>query len=354
MATTQTRPKSQDPERRVANLAIINYEELLLQKPEEIEKLYLACAKWGFFYLDLSGDNTKDYLNNVDSLFAASKEYFAKSLEEKLGDKREELSIYNICRYKPMGSLGLDAGNATQKKNGSENLRVPVDLIHNPTLNPNLYFPTGMKKHEQQFASFIKSSHSVPNLIAKNLFDYLQLEGNNRFENFHKPNEQSTSSAVLQHYPLTDLPPQTSAGHFTHTDTGSITVLFNTEWRLQVFSPETEDWEYVPQRKDCAIINVGDTLKFISNFKLKSSLHRVIPWHGPNVSNSRYATIFFLRASNDVKFRDSEGVEWTGSGWLERKFENYRIPHEEQKKTAISTGKKGFVGLWDQQKQAVF
>jgi hypothetical protein len=138
----------------------------------------------------------------------------------------------------------------------------------------------------------------------------------------------------------------TSAGHFTHTDTGSITILFNTHWGLQVFSPETEDWEFVASRPNCAIVNVGDSLKFISEFKLKSSLHRVVPWNGRWISGSRYATIFFLRASDETPFVDTEGVLWTAAKWLKRKFENYRAPHE-QKKNAISTGRKGFVGLWD-------
>lgn len=226
-------------------------------------------------------------------------------------------------------------------------MQVPVDLIYNPTANPGLYFPQGMKEHEPQFTSFIKQSHGMANLILANLSDQLNLSADQRFETLHQSNHPSTSTTVLQHYPLTNLPPDTSAGHFTHTDTGSITILFNTDRGLQVFSPETEDWEYVPPRPYCAIVNVGDSLKFISNFKLKSSLHRVVPWNGRWVSGSRYATIFFLRSSNETTFVDTEGVLWTAAKWLKRKFENYCTPHEEQEKNAISTGKKGFAGLWD-------
>lgn len=173
------------------------------------------------------------------------------------------------------------------------------------------------------------------------------MKGEGRLEAHHKSDTLSTSAAVLQHYPLKDLPTNTSVGHFTHTDTGSITVLFNSDWGLQVYSPRSNCWEYVAPRNGCAIVNVGDSLKFLSDFKLKSSLHRVVPWHGRWTAGSRYASIFFLRPNNDTEFTDSEGTQWTAEKWLERKFQNYRIPHREQEKNAISTGRKGFSGLWE-------
>ncbi|OIW26948.1 2OG-Fe(II) oxygenase family oxidoreductase [Coniochaeta ligniaria NRRL 30616] len=335
-----------DEQHGVTNLAVINFENLLLKDAAEVETLYSACEKWGFFYLDLSGDAAKEYLQNVANLFSAAKEYFAKPLDEKLRDTRKELDIYNICGYKPLGPLGLDEGNMNRKRNGSENLReCPPDPSRLSSFR--LSFPKGMQEHQEQISGFINKSRFMAMLILESLSDYLKLEGDERFEAFHKSGELSTSSAVMQHYPLTDLPSDTSAGHFTHTDTGSITVLFNTDWGLQVFSPETEQWEYVPPRDQCAVINVGDSLKFISKFRLKSSLHRVIPSSDRWSSGSRYASIYFLRSSNDTRFTDTEGVEWTAHKWLTRKFQNYRFPHVEQEKNAISTGRKGFAGLWD-------
>lgn len=68
------------------------------------------------------------------------------------------------------------------------------------------------------------------------------------------------------------------------------------------------------------------------------------------VSGPRYATIFFLRPDNEAEFVDLEGEHWTAKGWLNRKFGNYRNSHQEQEKTTISTGKTGFLGLWDEKK----
>lgn len=179
----------------------------------------------------------------------------------------------------------------------------------------------------------------------------MALEGPARFENWHTLGASSTSTAVLQYYPLFDVAPNVSIGHFTHTDTGSITVLFNTDWGLQVHSPDSETWEYVPPRANCAIVNIGDALKFMSGYKLKSSLHRVVPWHGKWVSGPRYATIFFLRPDDETEFVDVEGHHWNAKNWLNSKFGNYRNNHREQEKTAMSTGRSGFLGLWDEKEK---
>jgi isopenicillin N synthase-like dioxygenase len=197
---------------------------------------------------------------------------------------------------------------------------------------------------------FIGESHSVGITILENLSNALELEGAERYEYQHRAELPSTSTAVLQHYTYeVDLPQDTSAGHFAHTDTGSITILFNTEWGLQVCSPDGDRWEYVPpSRNDLAIVNIGDALKFISSFKLKSCLHRVVPCHGKWEARSRYATIFFLRPNNEVEFTDTEGNMWNAGDWLNRKFLNYRSSHGDQEKNAIATGRKGFVGLWEE------
>ena len=122
-------------------------------------------------------------------------------------------------------------------------------------------------------------------------------------------------------------------------------MLFNSDWSLQAYSSKGETWGNVAPRENYAIINVGDGLKFMSGFKLKSSLHRVVPWHRRAASGPRYAAIFFLRPNNDAKLVDGEGVEGIAAEWLARKFQNYRIPHSEQKMNAISAGRKGFTGL---------
>ena len=222
---------------------------------------------------------------------------------------------------------------------------MPVDTLFNPAADTRLRCPDGVEDHWKLLCSFIRESHDLTSKVLENLSNSLSLANGDRFEENHLSNVPSTSIAALQYYPLTDLPADTSVGHFAHTDAGSLTVLFNSDWGLQAYSSKDEMWEYVAPREDCAIVNVGDALKFMSGFRLKSSLHRVVPWDRRNASAPRYATIFFLRPNNDAKLVDGEGFESTAGEWLKRKFQNYRMPHDEQKLNAISTGKKGFTGL---------
>lgn len=225
--------------------------------------------------------------------------------------------------------------------------QIPIDLHFNPDGNPKLQKPSGIEAEWPRFATFIDRSHSITATILESLSDSFGLTGESRFEAYHVPTRLSTSTAVLQCYPLDALPANTSVGHFTHTDTGSLTVLFNTNWGLQVYSEEGKSWSYVAPRPRHAIINVGDALRFLSGRKLKSSLHRVVPSHSRWTHGSRYATIFFLRPDNEAELIDGEGARWTAERWLNRKFSGYRTSHAEQIESAVSTGKKGFIGLWE-------
>ena len=225
---------------------------------------------------------------------------------------------------------------------------MPVDTLFNPAADARLRCPDGVKDHWELLRDFIRQSHSLTTTILASLSTSLNLPNEHRFETHHQSSVPSTSIAALQHYPSTDLPSDTSVGHFAHTDAGSLTVLFNSDWGLQAYSPASSTWQHVAPRANSAIINVGDALKFLSGFRLTSSLHRVVPWYrrlDKSSAGPRYATIFFLRPNNEAKLVDGDGVESSAGEWLERKFRNYRMPHEEQGLNAISTGRKGFTGL---------
>ena len=224
---------------------------------------------------------------------------------------------------------------------------MPADTLFNPAADARLRCPDGVKDHWPLLRTFIRESQVLTSTILASLSTTLNLPASHRFETDHQSSVPSTSIAALQYYPSTEvLPPDTSAGHFAHTDAGSLTVLFNSDWGLQAYSPQSTTWQSVAPRPNSAIINVGDALRFLSGFRLKSSLHRVVPWHREAApAGPRYATIFFLRPNNEARLVDGDGVESSAGEWLERKFRNYRMPHEEQGLNAVSTGRKGFTGL---------
>lgn len=226
--------------------------------------------------------------------------------------------------------------------------QIPSDLCHGVTDNPNLSIPTGAQRAWPTLRTFTTSSHTIATNLLSSLSDALSLHGPSRFEHSHRSDRSSTTTSVLQRYPhRDDLDDDISVGHFTHTDTGSVTILFNTEWGLQVHSPDSETWQWIPPHPNYAIVNMGDSIKFMSQQKLKSALHRVVPAADKWTAGPRYATIFFLRANNDAEFDDMEGKRWQANEWLMRKFGGYRHTHSVQATNPVSTGKIGFVGLWE-------
>ena len=61
-----------------------------------------------------------------------------------------------------------------------------------------------------------------------------------------------------------------------HTDSRSVTLLFQKSPGLEVRSP-TGEWVRVPAWDDHILINIGDALQFWSGNELKSTMHRFHP-----------------------------------------------------------------------------
>jgi hypothetical protein len=135
-----------------------------------------------------------------------------------------------------------------------------------------------------------------------------------------------------------------------------MTILFCLERGLQVLDPKTEQWCYVDPRPGCAVINVGDSLRFLSGGTLRSSLHRVVPYPGVDIRN-RLSSAYFMRPELDAEFVDDNGQRWTSLDWHMRKYRVYRSSAHEQKRdktsSTILTGRPGFMGFWEEEKSAV-
>ena len=185
------------------------------------------------------------------------------------------------------------------------------------------------------FDSFVSTSHHIAKSLVSLLSSALGLEGSQNLTRYHNDDARSKTTLYFLHYP--ENLHATETGQNMHTDIGSITLLFAPQWGLQVICPDTKTWKYVAPRPGHAIINVADTLRFLSGRKLRSALHRVMPLGGRQVGD-RYATSYFLRADDDTVFLDSEGEVGTAEQWLKRKYETYKLPHEIQKAQTILTG----------------
>jgi hypothetical protein len=194
--------------------------------------------------------------------------------------------------------------------------------------------------------------HTIGMLLLKSL-DKTTSSGNRSKPSLisqHRLNKTSTSCLAVLRYPsLSSSTVHTGQG--AHTDVGSVTILFCRERGLQVLDPKTKQWCYVEPRPGCAVINVGDSLRFLSGGTLRSSLHRVVPYPGVDIRD-RFSCAYFMRPELDAEFVDDSGRRWASLDWHMSKYRVYRSSAHEQKRdeasSTILTGRPGFLGFWEE------
>jgi isopenicillin N synthase-like dioxygenase len=196
--------------------------------------------------------------------------------------------------------------------------------------------PSTVKKNVDLFDSFISGSHSVVLKLLESLSTGMDLTGDLRFEEKHRPDVPARTTMVLFRYPR-QVHEGAGIGHNMHTDIGSLTLLFCGDYGLQVLHPETNQWGFVAPKPGHAVINVGDSLRFLSGHQFASCVHRVLPIT-ERQEHHRYSIAYFLRPEDNAIYVDSKGRHLSARTWHDEKYDVFREPHEKQEKDAILTG----------------
>lgn len=230
--------------------------------------------------------------------------------------------------YKPPGVFG---GVKPNSRDNYETLKVARDEMdaNSPLL------PSAVKEQPRLFDDFISKAHLVTMTILQALSNALQVDPSNRFEQHHRDEVDSNTTLVLLRYPKEIS--SSSIGHNQHTDIGSLTLLFSKQRGLQILSPKTQEWEWVAPRPGHAIINVGDSLRFLADKKLASCMHRVVPTEETR-SQHRYSIAYFLRPENDLEYKNPEGKSISAKKWHDAKYETFADSHEVQATSSILLG----------------
>lgn len=115
-----------------------------------------------------------------------------------------------------------------------------------------------------------------------------------------------------------------------HTDFGSLTLLFRQPVAaLQVRTPQ-ETWKYVKPYPASITVNIADSLSFLSNGYLKSSIHRVVTPPPDQAHLDRLGVLYFVRPEDDLELnavpspllkrlgldKDVEGPTLTAGEWV--------------------------------------
>lgn len=85
-----------------------------------------------------------------------------------------------------------------------------------------------------------------------------------------------------------------------HTDFGSLTLLFRQPVAaLQVRTPQ-EEWKYVKPYPGSITVNIADSLSFLTNGFLKSSIHRVVAPPPDQSHVDRIGVLYFVRPEDSL------------------------------------------------------
>lgn len=191
----------------------------------------------------------------------------------------------------------------------TEFFNVAKDHMHDVV--PSREYPPDITTNKPLFQAFTKNAHNLGMILLGTLAKQLGIAPEEFTEKniFTKP---SGDHCRLTHK-IAHVSDKHAVGLPSHTDFGSITILFNWLGGLQIQSrkPETlGEWEYVKPVEGHAIINLGDAMVTFTNGLLKSAKHRVVPSPGAQVDHDRYSIVYFVRPHNEVmmepceKFRD--------------------------------------------------
>lgn len=162
-------------------------------------------------------------------------------------------------------------------------------------------------------AEYIRVAHLVGMKILSILADKLGLPLS-VFEDIHKLSRPSGDHVRITRAPSrrTD---QIEAQIPSHTDFGTITILFNWLGGLQLWSNSSRggeenvveqasgEWLWVKPKKGHAIINLGDAAVKFTGGLFCAGRHRVVNAPGEQGKYPRFSVVYFVRPADDEVMR---------------------------------------------------
>ncbi|KAI1615736.1 hypothetical protein EDD36DRAFT_380933 [Exophiala viscosa] len=319
-----------------APIAEISSRKLLEKDPDATAAVLQACQTYGFFYLDVAdSDRGRQLLEEADQLYDLSKETLSLPFEEK--DQYDFRKTGSFFGYKPAGTVKLT--DKAQRPDSTEFFNIGKDCLFD--IAPSTKYPEAIQNARPLLQKFCKGAHEMAMDVLRTL---ARASGEDE-EVFVERNLFHESSG--DHVRLT-LKPASSAstsavGLPSHTDFGSITILFNWLGGLQIESRtpgRIGEWEYVKPLPGKAIVNLGDAMVHFSNGTMKSAKHRVVPSPGAQAEMERVSVVYFVRPThhsllkpvgkfdtddNRVKVagKFSDGIDdkvYTAREWLELRY----------------------------------
>ena len=164
-------------------------------------------------------------------------------------------------------------------------------MTRDQVLSDSVEYPPTLRDASSQLSEFSSLCHSINLEMLASLSDALGLEGPKRFETSHRASQPSDSAFNLIYAPTK--PRRADHPDTTHTDSGTLTILFSDQWGIMLEHPETKKWAFVEPRPGFALANVADSLQALSGGRLHSCRHAIN--QAADGFEGRYFAVSYLR-----------------------------------------------------------
>lgn len=244
-----------------------------------------AARDIGFFYISGSGIDESLF----DHLLAATKEFFALPVEEKM---RSYIGLSRCHRgYVPVGEEGVETGVGDYKEAFDTGLDLPADdpdhLSGNPMLGPNTWPAV------PGFAAAVTAYYNAIMAVGHRLLRAFAVALGEDPEVFSRHATKPPSQLRLVHYPFNSQASD-APGIGAHTDYECFTLLKPTAPGLEVQNGAGE-WIDVPPIEGTYVVNIGDLLELWTNGVFVATSHRV-----RRVAEERYSFPLFFNVDYDT------------------------------------------------------
>jgi isopenicillin N synthase-like dioxygenase len=310
-----------------APIASVSLSKLLANDNGEGQKVLEACRTHGFFYLDMRDcSEGQALLDESEQLLQLATRAFQPPLEEKQKFAlKKGVSLYG---YKEAGVVKQT--DKDKRPDSTEFFNISKDHVHG--IEPSREYPAEIEAEKPLIRDFTKNAHACGMVVLSTLARQLGLPSATFTD------KTIFSSASCDHCRLTKKTPhvadKNAIGLPSHTDFGSVTILFNWLGGLQIQSHDLAklgEWKYVKPLPGHAIINLGDSMVIFTNGELKSAKHRVVPAPGEQANVDRYSIVYFVRPTNDVLMKPVERFQTNGHVKVAGKFYDEFIVGERDK-----------------------
>ncbi|XP_065859807.1 1-aminocyclopropane-1-carboxylate oxidase homolog 11-like [Euphorbia lathyris] len=230
-------------------------------RPNIVNEVQKASSEWGFFQVVNHGIPLS-VLNNV---MEAGRRFHEQEIEVK-----KEFYSRDISRRVRFNSNH----DLFQSHRADWRDTLSVSMIRSDHIDPKELPPIC----RDEIVRFIDEIGKIGETLLELLSEALGLK-----PDYLKSIECNKGRTVVCHYYPACPEPELAMGVTKHTDNTFLTVLVQDETGgLQVL--HQDQWVDVQPIPGSVVVNIGDLLQIVSNDKLKSNVHRVLPSRVPRVS----------------------------------------------------------------------